>query len=124
MSTADDQLLDPNVLRELIEFRVPGEPDPVADVVELFLEVTPGRLRELVQAAEAHRHRDVRDIAHTLKGSAGTVGASAMRATAAEVEEAAEASSDDSIALARQLAELFEQTKPALQSLVVEMSAE
>jgi histidine phosphotransfer protein HptB len=116
-----DRLLDRDVLQALTEFRVPGEPDPVEDVVDLFLEVTPGRLDELLQAARAHNQPTVRDIAHTLKGSAGMVGANAMQAAAADVEQSAAQPGVESIALAQRLAQLFARTKPALQSLVLEI---
>jgi HPt (histidine-containing phosphotransfer) domain-containing protein len=113
-----DRLVDPDVLGALRQFRVPGEQDPVQQVVDVFVEVTPGRLNELLQAAARRDQQAVREIAHTLKGSAGMVGANAMRALAAEVEQFADRGGEESIARVRRLAEMFARTKPALVSLV------
>jgi HPt (histidine-containing phosphotransfer) domain-containing protein len=110
-----ERLVDPDVLRELTEFRVPGEPDPVEDVVELFLELTPARLTELGQAAAAGDRQAVQALAHTIKGSAGTVGAQAVRAAAAAVEEAAE---EDAVRGVSHLADVFDRTRPAITALV------
>jgi HPt (histidine-containing phosphotransfer) domain-containing protein len=90
----------------------------VEEVVDAFLEVTPGRLSELLEAAMMHNRDDVRELAHALKGSAAMVGAIAMQAAAAEVEQLARDSSPGLVVGAEQLGEIFARTKPVLESLV------
>jgi len=78
--------IDKDVLEMLAELQAPGEPDLVSELVELFLRDTPERLRVLetrpIDAADAVR------AAHTVKGSAGNIGAVALQAQAAALEAA------------------------------------
>jgi HPt (histidine-containing phosphotransfer) domain-containing protein len=116
-----EPLVDPDLLRELTEFRVPGEPDPVEDVVELFLDLTPARLLQLTEAAARRDPQVLRAIAHTLKGSAGTVGALAMQSAATDLEQSARDGDGASVDRVTRLAELFDRTGPALRALVAEL---
>lgn len=91
------------------------------DVINLFLEVTPGRLRNLLEAATLHNQHDVREIAHTVKGSAAMVGAKALQMAAAAVEQSANQSGEESPGRAQRLVEIFVRTRPVLLSLVYEL---
>ncbi len=116
MAAFDADLLDPDVLTALHEFRVPGEADPAAEVAQAFLEVTPARLSDLRQAAARRDAGEVRRLAHQVRGSCGAVGAAAMAQVAAEIE-GLDQGVDASPAVAR-LADAFAQTGPLLDALV------
>jgi HPt (histidine-containing phosphotransfer) domain-containing protein len=81
-------ILDAAVLDDLLEYI---GTDAAHAVIELFI----GESRELaatIGAAETPRE-DVRRAAHSLKSSAGQLGASALAAAALAVEQAAETNS-------------------------------
>ena len=111
------ELVDQGVLMTLHEFRVPGEPDPAAEVAQSFLEVTPARLQGLCAAAARGDADEVRRIAHQVRGSCGAVGAIAMASVAAELESI---SDGDAGPLAQRLLEHFAQTQPILEAIVRE----
>jgi len=67
--------LDPALLDTLRGLRVPGEPDPVVEILDVFCRDTPLRMREAVEAAGSHDAEPLRIAAHTLKGSANNLGA-------------------------------------------------
>ena len=85
--------LDPAVLDSLRQLTQPGEPDVLAEVLGLFLADAPSRLDAIVAAAVAGDAVALQRSAHTLKGAAGTIGASALQAACRELEELAKHSS-------------------------------
>jgi len=78
--------VDPEVLEMLASLQEPAEPDLVTELVTLFLRDTPERLRELsarpLEAGHAAR------AAHSVKGSAGNLGAFALQELASQLEQA------------------------------------
>ena len=78
--------VDPEVLEMLASLQEPAEPDLVVELVTLFLRDTPERLRELsgrpLEAGHAAR------VAHSVKGSAGNLGAFALQELASQLEQA------------------------------------
>ncbi len=78
--------VDPEVLEMLASLQEPAEPDLVVELVTLFLRDTPERLRELsgrpLEAGHAAR------VAHSVKGSAGNLGAYALQELASQLEQA------------------------------------
>ena len=75
---ASQPVLDPNTIDTLRQLTMPGEPDVLAEVLRLFLEEAPARIEKLRNAWAARDIQQVQRIAHSLKGSAGNIGASAM----------------------------------------------
>ncbi len=59
------------------------------EIVELYLQETPRRLAALKQAAQAGDHEQIARLAHTLAGSAGSLGAVRLAAACALVERLA-----------------------------------
>lgn len=78
--------VDPEVLDMLASLQEPGEPDLVVELVTLFLRDTPERLRDLrgrpLDAGPVAR------VAHSVKGSAGNLGASYLQDLAGKLEQA------------------------------------
>jgi HPt (histidine-containing phosphotransfer) domain-containing protein len=75
---AADPALDPHVVDSLRQLTPPGEPDVLADILTLFLEEVPKKIRTLQAALEANDAAQVARLAHSLKGSTGNLGAHAM----------------------------------------------
>ena len=68
---------------------VGGDRRLLRELVGVFVEEAPGRLAELRRAAAALDAATVERVAHSLKGSAGLLGAASLRAASAELEERA-----------------------------------
>ena len=68
-------VLDPSVIDNLRQLTPPGEPDVLAEVLRLFLEEVPPRIARLRNAWAAGNIEEVHRAAHSLKGSAGNIGA-------------------------------------------------
>lgn len=113
---SEPELVDTAVLLALRELRVADEPDPAEDVLRIFVEVMPARLRGLHTALGAGDFGALRAIAHQVRGSSAAVGATAMHATAAELE-ALETFARADLLIAR-LEEQFTRTQSRLEALV------
>jgi HPt (histidine-containing phosphotransfer) domain-containing protein len=110
------ELLDPNVLRTLREYRTLDAPDPARDVADTFLQVTPERLVSLDEAAQQGNAEEVRRIAHQVRGSCNAVGAVGMQRIAEALEQYSEAS-DNLAALIKSLDVAFARTRPLLEAI-------
>jgi len=75
---SESPVLDPAVLNTLRQLSSPGEPDVLAEVLKLFLAEVPPRIVRLRIAYAAQNIEEVHRSAHSLKGSAGNVGAQRM----------------------------------------------
>ena len=71
-------VLDPAVITTLRQLTAPGEPDVLTEVLKLFLEEVPTRMARLRNAWAAGNIEEVHRAAHSLKGSAGNIGAHGM----------------------------------------------
>jgi signal transduction histidine kinase/DNA-binding response OmpR family regulator/HPt (histidine-containing phosphotransfer) domain-containing protein len=78
--------LDRDVLADLRQLQVEGEPDVLGELIELFLTNVPRRLALLRDAVGAGDTRQVERTAHALRGSCGSMGAAAMEAICGELE--------------------------------------
>jgi HPt (histidine-containing phosphotransfer) domain-containing protein len=112
-------LVDPSVVAGLSAFKLPTEPDPAEEVTRLFLELTSERLLALRRAASSGDAPVLRDLAHMVKGSAGTVGAIAMETIAEQIEGIATIGTlAEAVRLVDALSALFVRTKSILDDLV------
>jgi CheY-like chemotaxis protein len=85
-STArSEAVVDFEMLANLRELRMEGEPDPLAELIELFLSDTPKRLEQINAGLQASSAHEVESAAHSLKGSASNLGASALAAICGRV---------------------------------------
>ena len=71
-------VLDPAVLATLRQLNVPGEPDVLTQVLTLFLDEVPPRMTRLRNAWASGNIVEMQRAAHSLKGSAGNIGAHGM----------------------------------------------
>lgn len=77
---------------------VGGDRRLLRELVGVFVEEAPGRLAELKRGAAARDATTVERVAHSLKGSAGLLGAASLLAACAELEERAVAKRVDGVA--------------------------
>ena len=83
----DGDVLDRAVISGLRDLREPGQPDPLAELIELFLRDARPRLEGMRAAAAAGDWPKVAAGAHTLKGSASNLGARRLSARCAALEK-------------------------------------
>ena len=79
--------LDPAVVASLRELTPPGEPDVLTEVLQLFLADVPGRIARLRDACAAGNAVEVQRAAHSLKGSAGNIGAHDLYAVCRQLDD-------------------------------------
>ncbi|MBI5773106.1 MAG: PAS domain S-box protein [Verrucomicrobia bacterium] len=85
--------IDPAVVAGLRELREEGQPDPVAELVDLFLEDAPERLEQLESALAARSAPNLAAAAHTLKGSANNLGLRKLAVLCGKLEAQSKAGS-------------------------------
>jgi len=69
----------------------------IAKVLEVFLEETPNHLDSMEAALQQSEYNRVHTFAHSIKGSAGNIGAQRLRECAFAVEQAARASDEPTV---------------------------
>ena len=84
-----DEVLDQTVIAGLKELREPGQPDPLAELIELFLRDTRPRLRKMEAALAGKDVSALIAAAHSLKGSASNLGARRLASLCANLEREA-----------------------------------
>ncbi|HSA03014.1 MAG TPA: Hpt domain-containing protein, partial [Candidatus Paceibacterota bacterium] len=84
-----EEILDPRVLAELRELREPDMPDPLAELIDLFLKDAPSRLQKVRTAIEQNDPNALCAAAHSLKGSASNLGARRMAEICMNLEKQA-----------------------------------
>ena len=72
---AEPPVLDHVVIDKLRQLTPPGEPDVLVQVLQLFLQEVPPRIDRLRNVWAAGDIQEMYRVAHSLKGSAGNVGA-------------------------------------------------
>ena len=84
---AEPEVLDRAVIQTLRQLTTPGEPDVLTEVLRLFLQEVPPRMERLRNACADGNIEDVYRAAHSLKGSAGNIGAQRLMAVCRELDE-------------------------------------
>jgi CheY-like chemotaxis protein len=91
---AIEAVIDPVVIAGLRQLRLAGKPDPLGELIGLFLQEAPAQLEAMEKAiVESDMTAMARTIsaATALKGSAGNLGARTLAALCDEIEQAAKA---------------------------------
>lgn len=84
-----EPVLDASVIEMLRELGGPDEPELLEDLVEIFLDDAPARIRDIEEALAEANYELMERAAHTLKSSAANLGAMVLSASASELEAAA-----------------------------------
>jgi CheY-like chemotaxis protein/HPt (histidine-containing phosphotransfer) domain-containing protein len=112
-----EETLDLSMLRSLSELNVPGESDAATEMAELFLRNAAPLRDRMREAAAAGDLADFARAAHSLKGSAGGLGARRLSRLCADLEKLAK--TGDLAGVRRDVAELdseFQKVDQALTS--------
>ena len=83
------EALDPAVVERLRQLTTAGEPDVLAEILTVFLKEVPRRIDRLKAAWRDGHAAEVQRAAHSLKGSAGNIGADAMFVVCREIDDRA-----------------------------------
>jgi CheY-like chemotaxis protein len=89
--SASSDTLDLGILAGLRELRSPHNPDPLKELVDLFLKDARMRLQKLALALAAKDATALSSAAHTLKGSANNLGARQLASLLSNLEIQAKA---------------------------------
>jgi HPt (histidine-containing phosphotransfer) domain-containing protein len=117
-SPADSAVVDTVALEGLRALRRPGQPDPVARLVDIFIDETETRLARLGDAVARRDLAETHRLAHAQKGSSGTIGANEMRSIAQRLEVTARAGSTERIdELMQALDSAFARSRQILEDL-------
>jgi len=87
-----EAVIDPVVIAGLRQLRTPGKPDPVVELIDLFLQEAPGHLQALESAVAQNDHTSLArtfSAAVRLKGGAINLGARNLAALCDEIEHTA-----------------------------------
>ena len=84
-----DSALDPKVIDTLRQLTPAGEPDVLAEILQLFLDEVPKKLRALQDAVERADAPEAARVAHSLKGSSGNIGAGDMMDVCRRIDDLA-----------------------------------
>ncbi|MEE2779625.1 MAG: Hpt domain-containing protein [Myxococcota bacterium] len=116
MDTPEPPVLDPAVFDRLR--RIGGEP-LVKRMIDTFMGYAPGQMEVITTSTRSGEADVAGNAAHSLKSSAGNIGAMGLFALCLEVEQAGRKGDMDNLpALAAELAVVFEQVCSHLASLV------
>ncbi|MCX6904423.1 MAG: response regulator, partial [Verrucomicrobia bacterium] len=83
-----DDALDASVLGSLKELRQPGQPDPILELVQLYLKDAKPKLESLECFAVARKPQEFKAAVHSLKGSSSNLGARRLAGLFKEMETA------------------------------------
>jgi signal transduction histidine kinase/CheY-like chemotaxis protein len=108
-------VIDSSQLATLREMQEPGHADLVTELIDLFLEETKSQLKGLHKAHVRNDAKEIRRVAHLLKGSSASVGATQMVALYQELEQEDQADRNTEVLLAR-LVQEFELVCAALKA--------
>ena len=110
-------MIDAEALDNLRSLRMDGEPDPLAELVELFLNDTPDRISQMRSALQSSNGIDLDAAAHSLKGSASNLGAKQIASSCARIMQ--HAKKNECPPAAKLVAEI-EETFPKVKALLLE----
>ena len=87
-------VLDMTVVDELLSLSDDGDPELLLDLIQLFLDDGPAKIEAVVQGLAEQDFDKMERAAHALKGSAATLGFTALSEAALAVESAAKSGED------------------------------
>jgi len=107
--------IDPSAIDLLRQLRRPDKPDPVVELIDMFVRDTPERLRKLRTAIAQYNTEDLAAVSHNLRGCASSIGAAQLAKLCQQLEENAERRAVQiSIPLLREIESEFDRVCRAL----------
>src|SRR5213075_2667798 len=86
----NEAFIDPSAIEVLRQLRRPGKPDPVTELIDMFVRDTPERLHKLRTAVAQYNSEDLAAVAHNLRGCASSIGATQLAILCEKLEANAE----------------------------------
>lgn len=115
---AGSPAIDPEAIEQLRFLEDEDQPNVVAELVALFLEHSPPKIKQIAEAIDAHDIPALKRAAHSLKGSSGNVGAQGMQKVCEQLEHNPPEAFDQAPALLALLREEFAIVEPALKAAI------
>jgi CheY-like chemotaxis protein len=87
-----DEVIDPVVIAGLRQLRMPGRPDPLVELIDMFAQEAPEQIEALERAVTENDYTSLSrtlSAAASLKGSASNLGARKLAALCDEIEQTA-----------------------------------
>lgn len=113
--SAAEATLDFSVLATLRDLSEPGQPDPVVELIDLFMEDAPDRLQAMQTSLDRRDIEALKIAAHSLKGSAKNLGARPLGRICAELEKQAVAADwDNALLTLKAIGQEFEKLRAVL----------
>ncbi|MBL9080080.1 MAG: Hpt domain-containing protein [Planctomycetes bacterium] len=81
-----DPVLDMSVVEELLSFSDDGDPELLLDLIQMFLEDGPEKVRSVHEGLQAGDFEKMERAAHSLKGSSGNLGARLLQDTCEQIQ--------------------------------------
>jgi CheY-like chemotaxis protein len=88
--TITGAIIDPSAIDVLRQLRRPDKPDPVIELIDMFIRDTPERLHKLRTAVAQYNAEELAAVAHNLRGCASSIGATQLANLCQKLEENAE----------------------------------
>ena len=88
-STSDIESIDRDIIAGLRDLREPNQPDPLGELIDLFLKDSRGRLQKMETAVAEGDNNGLAAAAHAIKGSASNLGARRLATICANLEKTA-----------------------------------
>lgn len=111
-------VLDMTVVEELLSLSDDGDPELLLDLIKLFLDDGPHKVRAIRDGFAARDFEAMERASHSLKGSSGNLGARQLQDTCEQMQLATRRHDFEATArLVPQLANQYEAVQQALQAL-------
>lgn len=81
-------VLDMAVVEELLSFADEGDPELLLDLIQMFLEDGPNKVRAVTDGLVAGDFEKMERAAHSLKGSSGNLGARLLQDVCEQMQQA------------------------------------
>lgn len=113
------QVLDMSVVEELLSFADDGDPELLLDLIQMFLDDGPSKVKAVVEGLAAGDFDQAERAAHSLKGSSGNLGARLLQNVCEEMQlTTRQHKLEESRRLAPQLQSKFAEAEVALRKLL------
>jgi HPt (histidine-containing phosphotransfer) domain-containing protein len=120
LSSSVAGILEPSTLKQLLDLD-DGELGLIQEMYQLFVEDMPPRILAMETAIKAGQSNEMGDVAHAVKGAAGTMGALRVRAVALALETLGRTGKGDETAesLLDRMKVEYDSARDALQAFIV-----
>ncbi len=107
--------------RDSLQERLMGDKELIVEVLKVFLDDAPKQLADMKDALPEKNMEKLRDAAHSLKGSAGNIGAERLHSVARQIEKTSgNGDAQKTGALLAELMASFEEAKAEIEKIISE----